>query len=214
MKVCKICLNELTVDEEDNLFSYIHPSLDVCSTCLSSLKIVFKTFSFLGVEATYIYEYDDTGNITSKKTYTLTAVGVTPSLILSSVTYGYNDEYEWGDLLTSYGNVTINYDEIGNPLSYYNGKSYTFTWKNGRQLATAAVNGDTLSFNYNDEGIRTSKTVNGVVHTYHLSGADIIAEEWGNNLIVYLYDANGAPMGICYKRNFSEFYDCKSCGET
>ena len=59
MKVCKICLNELTVDELDNLFSYIHPSLDICSTCLSSLKIVFKTFSFLGVEATYIYEYDD-----------------------------------------------------------------------------------------------------------------------------------------------------------
>lgn len=148
---------------------------------------------------TYIYEYDDAGNITSKNTYSIAAAGVTPTSLLSSVTYGYNDEYEWGDLLTSYGNVTITYDEIGNPLSYYNGSSYTFTWKNGRQLATASVNSNTLSFNYNDEGIRTSKTVNGVVHTYRLSGSDIIAEEWGNNLIVYLYDADGSPMGMQYR---------------
>ena len=26
---------------------------------------------------------------------------------------------------------------MGNPTSYYNGQSYTFTWKNGRQLAFA-----------------------------------------------------------------------------
>lgn len=146
---------------------------------------------------TYIYEYDDAGNITSKKTYTLTAAGVTPSGQPSTASYGYNDS--WGDLLTSYNGVTISYDAIGNPLSYYNGKSYTFTWKNGRQLATASVNSNTLSFNYNDEGIRTSKTVNGVVHTYHLSGSDIIAEEWGNNLIVYLYDSNGSPIGMQYR---------------
>lgn len=76
---------------------------------------------------TYIYEYDDAGNITSKNTYSIAAAGVTPTSLLSSVTYGYNDEYEWGDLLTSYGNVTITYDEIGNPLSYYNGSSYNRT---------------------------------------------------------------------------------------
>jgi hypothetical protein len=31
-----------------------------------------------------------------------------------------------------------------------------------------------LEFAYNDEGIRTQKIVNGVVHTYRLSGNDII----------------------------------------
>ena len=46
-----------------------------------------------------------------------------------------------------------------------------------------------LSFNNNDGGIRTSKTVNGTEHVYHLSGRQIEAEEWGNNLLVYLYDA-------------------------
>ena len=49
----------------------------------------------------------------------------------------------------------------------------------------------TLSFNYNDGGIRTSKTVNGFEHVYHLSGRQIETEEWGNNLLVYLYDAWG-----------------------
>lgn len=28
------------------------------------------------------------------------------------------------------------YDSLGNPLSYYNGSSYTLTWKDGRKLAT------------------------------------------------------------------------------
>ena len=56
-----------------------------------------------------------------------------------------------------------------------------------------------LSYDYNDEGIRTSKTVNGVEHTYSLSGSQITAEEWGSNLCVYLYDADGSPIGMQYR---------------
>ena len=37
----------------------------------------------------------------------------------------------------------------------------------------ATYNGKTMSFTYNDEGIRTSKTVNGVTTTYYLSGSVI-----------------------------------------
>ena len=56
-----------------------------------------------------------------------------------------------------------------------------------------------LSYDYNDEGIRTNKTVNGVEHTYYLSGSQIVAEEWGSNLCVYLYDADGSPIGMRYR---------------
>ena len=56
-----------------------------------------------------------------------------------------------------------------------------------------------LSYDYNDEGIRTKKVVNGVEHTYYLSGSQIVAEEWGSNLCVYLYDADGAPIGMQYR---------------
>ena len=106
---------------------------------------------------------------------------------------------EWGDLLTSYSGTNLTYDGVGNPLSYYNGASYTFTWSQGRRLATAVRGGNSLSFTYNDEGIRTSKTVNGVEHVYYLNGSQILAEEWGSNLIIYLYDAEGSPVGMQYR---------------
>ena len=83
-------------------------------------------------------------------------------------------------------------------MSYYNGSSYTFTWE-GRKLVGAVKGSKTMSFTYNDDGIRTSKTVNGVTHTYYLNGTQIVAEEWGDKLLVYLYDASGAPIGMMYR---------------
>ena len=56
-----------------------------------------------------------------------------------------------------------------------------------------------MSFTYNDEGIRTSKTINGSKHTYYLIGSQIFAELWGNKLVIYLYDASGAPIGMMYR---------------
>ena len=76
---------------------------------------------------------------------------------------------EWGDLLTSYNGTAITYDEIGNPLSYYNGSSYTFTWR-GRELTSAVKGSNTMSFTYNDIGLRVSKTVNNVTTHYVYDG--------------------------------------------
>lgn len=156
------------------------------------------TYDYLGqltrednvpLNESYVFEYDNAGNILTKKTYSYST-----GAELSSVSYSYNDD-SWGDLLTNFNGSSITYDAIGNPLSYYNASSYTFTWKNGRQLATVSSDDFELEFVYNDEGIRTQKIVNGSeIHTYHLSGSQIISEEWGNNLIIYLYDSNGSPI--------------------
>lgn len=146
---------------------------------------------------TYVYSYDNAGNILSKKTYALTAEGTTPSTLYSTYSYGYTDS--WGDLLTSYRGVNITYDEIGNPLSYYNGNSYIFTWEDGKLLKTANVGTNTLSFTYNHDGIRTSKTVNNVTHNYSVSSSQIVSEEWGNSHITYLYDHLGTPIGMQYR---------------
>ena len=54
------------------------------------------------------------------------------------------------------------------------------------------------SFTYNDEGIRTSKTKNGVKTTYYLSGSQIVAEETSNNITLYIYDSQGSPIGMQY----------------
>ena len=44
--------------------------------------------------------------------------------------------------------------------------------------------------------MRASKTVDGVTHYYTYDGINLIREEWGNNVVVYLYDADGSPIGM------------------
>ena len=83
-------------------------------------------------------------------------------------------------------------------MSYYNGTAYTFTWE-GRRLVGAVKGSNTMSFEYNDEGIRKSKTVNGVETVYYVNGGQIVAEKTGTRTIVYIYDASGAPIGMMYR---------------
>ena len=64
-----------------------------------------------------------------------------------------------------------------------------------------AANGKSLSFTYDDQGMRLTKTVDGVTHTYSLDGDRIVAEEWGNQLLVYFYDDAGLPMGMMYRNS-------------
>ena len=163
----------------------------------------------------YEYTYDDAGNITTIKKIIinesldddfiqLRAIYPIGSKI-TTVNLRYTNS-EWGDLLTSYDGTAITYDEIGNPLSYYNGTSYEFEWE-GRRLVSAVKGSDTLSFTYNDEGIRTGKTVNGVKHTYYLNGSLIMAEEWEDKLIVYIYDASGSPIGMMFRKTSYDIED-------
>ena len=142
----------------------------------------------------YLYSYDNAGNLTQKMA--LVSI-LNQSVVQQVINLGYSSS-EWGDLLTSFNGTAITYDEIGNPLSYYNGSSYTFTWT-GRQLTGAVKGSKTMSFTYDDSGIRTSKTVNNVTHTYQLNGSQIVAESWGDKLIVYLYDVAGSPIGMMYR---------------
>ena len=64
---------------------------------------------------------------------------------------------------------------------------------------------DMFTYDYNADGIRTTKTVNGVKHTYALSGTTILNEEWTENgvqhLLMYVYDANGSPVGMVYRNS-------------
>jgi YD repeat-containing protein len=144
-----------------------------------------------------VYTYDNAGNRLSKKGYRIAAEGAEPTSLRSTYTYGYSTG-AWGDILTSYDGSALTYDEIGNPLTYNNGASHTFTW-NGRQLMGAVRIATTYSFTYNDEGIRTSKTKNGVTTTYYLDGTRILGEETSGNLTLYVYDAEGMPLGMQYR---------------
>ena len=123
--------------------------------------------------------------------------------------YSYEDSL-WGDLLTYWGDDRIVYDEIGNPTMigyYYEGDwygGYVMTWKGRQMMSCMNVDLSTmLNFTYNADGIRTSKTVEGVEHRYTLSGSQIISESWEEggveHLLIYIYDENGSPIGLKYR---------------
>ena len=144
---------------------------------------------------TEVYTYDNGGNILSVTTYPLTWGSLDGVTATKTVNYGYDDT-NWRDKLTSYDGQAITYDEIGNPLSY---RGYALTWQNGRQLATLSGNGITASYTYDVDGLRTSKTVNGVKHEYYYVGSTLQYEKFGTTELWFFYDADGNPSGVRYK---------------
>lgn len=111
--------------------------------------------------------------------------------------YTYGDA-EWGDLLTAYNGEEITYDGIGNPLSY---RGWTMSWQGGRQLASMTKGSDTLSFAYNESGLRTSKTVNGVTHSYVWQGSKLAADITDAYALYFHYDSSGEVMGFTRTAN-------------
>ena len=152
---------------------------------------------------TYTYSYDNNGNITSVKTYAYTLGEITGESI-SNDTYGYGNN-DWKDQLTSFNGYTIVYDGMGNPTKAYtegneSNPEYELTWNYIRRLMSYVNDDYTVSYTYNDEGIRTSKTVNGVKHEYVLEGSTILYEKYNDVIVIYFYDEAGLPIGMAYRK--------------
>lgn len=140
-----------------------------------------------------VYTYDNAGNILTSDEYAYTNGEL--GKIISSKTYSYEDS-EWKDLLTSFNEQNITYDEIGNPLTYRNGMN--FIWQ-GRQLKCLQQDDKVIEYTYNSDGIRTSKTVNDVKTIYQLDGTKIISETTKDDTKWYIYDDNDSIIGFEYK---------------
>ena len=107
----------------------------------------------------------------------------------------------WKDQLTAFNGNTITYDAIGNPLTY---DGATYTWQ-GRRLTGYAKGSNVVSYQYNADGIRTAKVVNGFRTEYYLNGSQIIREVVYNSTgtyvahdLRYFYDGEGNPCSIHY----------------
>lgn len=74
--------------------------------------------------ATWLYTYDNGGNIRSKQKF---ALGVTTGEPLESKHFSYSNA-AWRDQLTAVDGVAITYDAIGTPLS---DGTWSYTWQNG-----------------------------------------------------------------------------------
>ncbi len=137
----------------------------------------------------YTYTYDTAGNI------------LTSSDGEETHEYSYGSS-TWRDLLTAYDGQEISYDGCGNPVSYYDGS--TFTWTQGRRLVGYA-NGDTdISYTYDMAGVRSSKTVNGTEYRFTTLSGLVTRQEWDGNSIDFVYDENNQPLAMKY--NGTLFY--------
>ena len=149
---------------------------------------------------------------------------------------------KWLDLLTAFNDELIIYEgqsivdgEIvgdptsGNPISYFNGTRWEFTWQNGRQLASASTtDGDTtidIDYTYDINGLRTSKTItrttgSGTAHTHEYTstvtaptcttaGFTTYTCDCGESYVDNLVDA----LGHNYVQS-GNVYTCSRCGDS
>ena len=126
------------------------------------------------------YAYDSRGNITSK-----TESGTT-------TTFTYSNS-GWKDQLISVNGVDLTYDANGNVLTYGD-KEYT--WNSGRNLESITDGDNTYSYTYDENGIRTSKEVDGVTTYFNTKDGVILSQTDGTNTWYFQYDTNGSPLGF------------------
>ena len=152
------------------------------------------------LKATYTYAYDAGGNITEKRTYAYTTGDLTGKTATKTVKYDYGNS-AWGDELTSYNGESIVYDKIGNPTSY---RGWGMTWQ-GRQLVKAEKD-KKLSFTYDSEGVRTSKTVGSTTTKYLLNGTQILAQTTNGKTLCFFYDQQGNRVAMADSSNKFYYY--------
>ena len=81
----------------------------------------------------------------------------------------------------------------------------SWIWQ-GRQLATAEKGGTTLSYTYDSEGIRTSKTVGSTTTKYLLNGTQILAQTTNGKTLCFFYDQQGNRVGMADGSNNFYYY--------
>jgi len=200
-----------TYDAKGNITAIYRDGDLVTSYVYDSLGQLYRENSVLE-NASYMYTYDGLGNILRKYTYAYSAGAL--GEVINEVRYSYTDG-TWGDALTKYfpsystditdhTEYTITYDDLKNPLSYYNGNRYTFTW-NGRQLASAVLNGTTSSYVYDADGLRTKKTVGTIVYDYYWNNGKLYGMTITNGTevdeLMFAYDSEGTAFAMSYNEN-------------
>ena len=185
--------------------------LTECSWISSSSKPVQESYTYdaknqlvrhdsVTQNCTITYAYDAGGNITSKKIYAYTTDSLDGKTPTETINYTYGNS-AWGDELTSYKGEAIEYDKIGNPTLY---RGWGMTWQ-GRQL-TKAVKDKTVTFTYDSEGIRTSKSDGTNTTKYLLNGTQILAQTTNGKTLCFFYDQQGNRVGMADSSNHFYYY--------
>ncbi len=151
-----------------------------------------------------IYTYDSIGNILNKQKNVSSNENADVTTQTISYRYGKDSKNGWNNLLVgvdlngdgSYNEAAeaISYDEIGNPTSYFGSE---LDWY-GRELRKYETDGNVYSYTYDSDGLRGTKTVNGVKTEYMYADGLLRYEKRGATELYYRYDADGRLAAIHY----------------
>ena len=137
--------------------------------------------------------YDNYGNIQKMESYSL-GTNWAPVKLLETRTYSYGDT-NWKDKLTEFDGNSITYDKNGNPLTYRD--DMTFEWENGRILKNINTSDKAIQMNYDSNGMRTQKSVDGVKTNYYYdSSNNLFALTQGSDTLFFYYDNSGEVMSV------------------
>ena len=137
--------------------------------------------------------YDNYGNIQKMESYSL-GTNWAPVKLLETRTYSYGDT-NWKDKLTEFDGDSITYDKNGNPLTYRD--DMIFEWENGRILKNINTSEKAIQMNYDSNGMRTQKSVDGVKTNYYYdSSNNLFALTQGNDTLFFYYDNSGEVMSV------------------
>ena len=137
--------------------------------------------------------YYNYGNIQKMESYSL-GTNWAPVKLLETRTYSYGDT-NWKDKLTEFDGDSITYDRNGNPLTYRD--DMTFEWENGRILKNITTSDKAIQMNYDSNGMRTQKSVDGVKTNYYYdSSNNLFALTQGNDTLFFYYDNSGEVMSV------------------
>ena len=93
-----------------------------------------------------------------------------------------------GDKLLSFNGQTCVYDDMGNPKTYRN---MSCVWEKGRQLKRISDGANTVSFTYDEFGMRTTKTAGGITTNYVYENGKLLREVTGSEKIDFVYGSDG-----------------------
>ena len=189
----KLSSFEYTYDKNGNITQIKCDGKIIASYTYDRYNQMSTSYDRSTLKYTYYY-YDNAGNITRTKEHDVVN-GVTSGTYVEK-TYVYGDS-NWKDKLTSYNGTTITYDELGNPLSYRDGIS--FTWENGRILKTVKTDDNEVNMKYDSNGMRIQKDDNNRTVNYHYDGkGNLTGLTYGENSIYFYYNSDGEVTSMSF----------------
>lgn len=140
-------------------------------------------------EKTFLYHYDEGGNLLSVVSYPLDFEQETSLLEEGTNVGSYEYDDQFTDQMISYQGNLITYDQAGNPLKYWNG--YKLSWNQGQKLESIETDSGKTLYSYDMDGNRVKKIENGKEKSFIYQNGNLICESSSDGEIWYHYDAYG-----------------------